>query len=142
MSQEGSFHRKGLSVCLIHPYLPILEPQQDCVTKVTLPDPRKGVALGPLSDSRGQASARLQPMSLGDALHDLRPLARPPVLLGERIPVSVPMRSCEDPLLLLSITEQVCNPHHGWPACLRSEPEPGVTKQNRASEATRLFPRL
>lgn len=44
------------------------------------PSPGKGATLGLLWDSENQALACRQPMSLGNALHDLRPSASPPVL--------------------------------------------------------------
>lgn len=39
VSQEGGFGRKGHGICMSPSYLPILEPEQDCVTAAVLPDP-------------------------------------------------------------------------------------------------------
>lgn len=72
VSQErGS---KGEDQRLAEPFLPSLPSHPGC------PSPGKGATLGPLWDSGNQALACRQPMTLGNALHDLRPSASPPVL--------------------------------------------------------------
>lgn len=112
-------HRKGVRQDGHGGCLPTLEPGQDSFMRTMPPTLGKTPCPGPLSDGRNQALACLQPMSLGNALRDLRPLASPPVPSEERIPASIPTGSHGEPRLPLGITEQVC------PARLHPVPEPG-----------------
>lgn len=84
-------HRKGVRQERHSGCLPTQEPEQHSFMWTMPLSLGKTPCPGPLSD-RHQALACLQPMTLGNALPDLRPLASPPIPSQERIPASIPHR--------------------------------------------------
>lgn len=85
-------HRKGVRQEGHSDCLPTSEPEQDSFMRTLLLTLGKTPCPGPLSVGRHQALACLQPMTLGNALCDLGPLASPPVPSQERILASIPHR--------------------------------------------------